>query len=325
MARRVLVVGAGCRPPDPARPLRGRSAMQPCCRAPRYNMVCRGKLSITAQGEELSGDDGFSPRRLSHYTTLAGLMGIIESGQIWASNVKFLNDSRELDHGLEASREAIDIILKKRRSLKVWHEALKHASGELEQGKIPNTYAACFCARADILSQWRGYGGMEQGVSITFTASDLERRMRQSKAEYCRVIYGNVTAANKMLASLSSELDIFEDVVGIRSEEHRKEAAYTAVCRLIPRFKHLGFGDEREWRFVVQHANIREDVCFRSNRNLIVPYVKLLGGGDKLPIEYITIGPGRDPDLTARSVRVFLAKHGYDLAKVKISKVPYRT
>ena len=33
---------------------------------------------------------------LCHYTNLAGLIGILESKQLWASNVAFLNDREEL-------------------------------------------------------------------------------------------------------------------------------------------------------------------------------------------------------------------------------------
>jgi len=36
------------------------------------------------------------PSRLYHYTSLKGLLGILESGCIWASEVRYLNDSAEI-------------------------------------------------------------------------------------------------------------------------------------------------------------------------------------------------------------------------------------
>jgi hypothetical protein len=263
--------------------------------------------------------------RLSHYTTLAGLVGIIETGQIWASNVRYLNDSRELDHGVDASLEAIESLLSQRRALRAWKDALRKVDVSLRSGQLPNTYAACFCEKSDLLSQWRGYGGTEQGVSITFDRRELKRMMGRVKAQYCVVQYRNVTAPSKIKDMLSGELDIYEEIIGIKREGEREGIAYQAICRLIPQFKHLGFKDEGEHRFVIQHNNITEDVCFRPNRNVLVPYLKLLGGDEQLPIESVTIGPGRDPELTARSVQVFLEKHGYLDANVKTSKVPYRT
>jgi hypothetical protein len=57
-------------------------------------------MSVNAlQGKFLSHPDS-----LTHYTDLRGMMGIIESKQIWASNVSFLNDRRELLHGLPMTR-----------------------------------------------------------------------------------------------------------------------------------------------------------------------------------------------------------------------------
>lgn len=35
---------------------------------------------------------------LYHYTDVAGLIGICTSGSLWATNLRFMNDARELDH-----------------------------------------------------------------------------------------------------------------------------------------------------------------------------------------------------------------------------------
>jgi hypothetical protein len=35
---------------------------------------------------------------LNHYTTLEGMLGVIKSGAIWASDVRYMNDSSELDY-----------------------------------------------------------------------------------------------------------------------------------------------------------------------------------------------------------------------------------
>ena len=80
------------------------------------------------------------------------------TGQLWASNVSFLNDRRELKHGLEASLEAVNILAGGDRA-SLWNKALIAAAKSLKEDELPNTYAVCFCGNADILSQWRGYGG----------------------------------------------------------------------------------------------------------------------------------------------------------------------
>ena len=41
------------------------------------------------------------PEVIYHYTTQAGLLGIIGNGEIWASDLRYLNDSAEYHHALK--------------------------------------------------------------------------------------------------------------------------------------------------------------------------------------------------------------------------------
>jgi hypothetical protein len=113
-----------------------------------------------------------TPYTLSHYTNLVGLVGIVDYGEIWASNVSFLNDRRELQYGLDAAAKVVKKFASK-ETYAEWHKPLSTALARLRAGRIPNTYAACFCEKSDLLSQWRGYGGAEQGVAIAFNRSKL--------------------------------------------------------------------------------------------------------------------------------------------------------
>lgn len=268
------------------------------------------------------------PSRLAHYTTLDGLMGIVRSGKIWASNVSFLNDNRELRHGIDASVAAIKILSKKPKA-EHWVEPLKAAAAKLLADKIPNTYAACFCETTDSLSQWRGYGGAVQGVALIFRRQPLVTLMAGQKARLHRVIYCDMSAPKRMREAVERQLgslDEINDLLGATTPTALRRDAYAALCRLIPQFKHWGFRDEDEWRFVVQQPKLTDAVRFRSNGNLIVPYVEL--GSDEpsaLPLVEVMVGPGRHPALTAQSLRQFLDRNGYSEVEITISKVPFRT
>lgn len=117
--------------------------------------------------------DGEGPQTLYHYTTLAGLLGIIGSGNLRATDVQFLNDAQELRYGRDdlcaelqryaddldppgSDPEADDGRLKARATV------ARSASEYLGQGKLTDqgesVYVACFCGNGDLLSQWRGYG-----------------------------------------------------------------------------------------------------------------------------------------------------------------------
>lgn len=272
-------------------------------------------------------DDRPLPDRLAHYTTLAGLQGILDHGQFWASNVSFLNDSRELLHGLEASVQAVKALSSTART-GPWLKSLRRASKRLSEGELPNTYAVCFCGSSDVLSQWRGYGGSEQGVAMVFDRQALAARMAAKKAALYPVVYGKVKIESTISRALEEELaHLSRSAEALTwSEEARDAEAYRAMCRLLPQFKHAGFRDERELRFVVQQEQVRTNVCFRPARNVLVPYLKLLDpDGAPLPLTSVIVGPGRDQDLTVHSLEIFLKHEGYASTKVRKSNVPFRS
>jgi hypothetical protein len=266
------------------------------------------------------------PDYLTHYTTIQGFMGIVDSKGFWASNASFLNDRKELVHGLEGAERA----LFKLKGLldPSLRRLLSTVIQEIKDGLLPATYVTCFCARDDLLSQWRGYGGSEQGISIQFSREALERRLTRQKARLTKVIYSDLSTETKVRTALAEEMkDLldWEKVLGGQSEDERKNSVFDIVSKLLPRFKHLGFQDEREWRFVVQRPVAASDLLFRPKGSVIAPYIVLNSGRLKLPMQSVTIGPGREMELTQASVRLFLDQRGYEHVPVKVSRVPFRS
>jgi hypothetical protein len=258
---------------------------------------------------------------LGHYTDLAGLVGILESGQLWASNVAYLNDREELLHGIKCAKRALDQILKDRKLVE-WRDAIRDAVNDIEEGRLPNTYAVCFCEKSDLLSQWRGYGGGEQGVCLVFDRPRLEALRKGRRSFLAPVQYGLVSGKTHLRAGLRKRLlSIAAEGLTAMDEGEKRETVFEILSELIPRFKHKGFQAELEWRLVVQHATLR-DACFRPKRNVVVPYIEL-GDGSPLPVKYVRVGPGHDTKLTERSVRQFLEAREYDVM-VTVSRVPFR-
>lgn len=52
-----------------------------------------------------------APRDVWHYTTAAGLSGILRSQTLWATETAFLNDASEIDYGTELFRQAVTTVL----------------------------------------------------------------------------------------------------------------------------------------------------------------------------------------------------------------------
>lgn len=118
---------------------------------------------------------------LWHYTTGPGLLGIVESGQIFATQVACLNDSSETTYATELFKSAIKKASEAIAPDDPGHILLKHIEGELREetgqaGSSPSKFfVACFTTQKDDLSQWRAYSevGGENGYAIGFKARGL--------------------------------------------------------------------------------------------------------------------------------------------------------
>jgi hypothetical protein len=258
---------------------------------------------------------------LAHYTSLAGLQGILSRGKLWASNVAFLNDREELLHGVKCAKNSLKTILKD-EVLSHWKNDISDVVAEIENGRLPNTYATCFCEKSDLLSQWRGYGGSEQGVALVFRRSGIEALAAGKKSFLAPVQYGLIDGKTHLRKSLKERLLTIqeEDFVAMNGDE-KKTTVYNALSDLIPRFKHHGFRGEMEWRLVAQHETVRDTVKFRPSKNVLVPYIEF--GQGSLPLKAVKVGPGPDQELTVKSIAIFLEAQGYEVPIYK-STVPFR-
>jgi hypothetical protein len=113
-----------------------------------------------------------------HYTTVAGLQGILSSNSIWASSAYYLNDSSEIEYGCTLVLKALDewravnannssFVVAVLNSL---HHVFAHPLSRL--GRSTTIYVTCFCADGNLLSQWRGYG-QSGGYALGFDAGRI--------------------------------------------------------------------------------------------------------------------------------------------------------
>ncbi|RTM05673.1 MAG: DUF2971 domain-containing protein [Hyphomicrobiales bacterium] len=264
------------------------------------------------------------PAELTHFTTLSGLQGIVEKRCLWSSNVSFLNDRKELQHGITAAEKILrEFAASKKKS--IFTRIIDDVIDDLKQTKLPDTYATCFCTSHDLLSQWRGYGGRVQGVSVTFDGAKLQSLFRSQGGTPMEVIYDKERTVRRIRTSIITfsgleDLLAEKDVGRIRAEMKRR------LPKLVPRFKDDGFSEENEWRFVIQKENDFEHVKFRDADGVLVPYLEVaVPVGKRLPIKRVTVGPGKNQELTMRSVQLFLEAKGYEKVPVDPSAVPYRS
>ena len=112
------------------------------------------------------------PERLFHYTSGAGLLGILESRKLWATEARYLNDAKELEYGLSVIASVVDSLAGSQPKL-IAGALRKLAQSLCEEATF---YVACFCEADYFLSQWRGYSsrGGDIGYAIGFRRAGLQ-------------------------------------------------------------------------------------------------------------------------------------------------------
>ncbi len=142
---------------------------------------------MEGQGQEET-NGRTEPKLLYHYTDQKGLLGIIENKCIWATHLRYLNDTSE---GRIVFRVVLDELNSRVNSdammVSFGMQPLKR-SGKLEcedeeifsQGLAMSSwvtsqdvFVTSFSAKGNLLSQWRAYSGGSGGYSVGFLRSYL--------------------------------------------------------------------------------------------------------------------------------------------------------
>ena len=302
-----------------------------------------------------------APPILYHYTAADGLLGMLQSRQMWATNVRFMNDTSELAYGIRLVREIFTekaFVDRLAVNVKAPFAGFRDGIFGMLDDAEKNTkhFAVSFCENPNLLSQWRGYGQSGGGFALGLET----KRLGEFAAEIVpnphvkpgqigvflrRVIYDQnaqeslvrdwVRAIVKSLASPKP---------GVSAEPPETAAGqrlWSVVTRLLYEclvcFKHPGFQEEREWRLIQQGRVGDTDVTkvdFRARTGRLVSYTTLTfqpkrtaGSIATLPLKAITYGPTLDPQAAERALRGLLDSCGYAPYDVEIrpSGIPFAT
>lgn len=255
------------------------------------------------------------PEVLYHYTTQAGLLGILTSGTIWASQVQFLNDSTEFRIGLEIATEQLHAMARLSRT---GANALTRSFAEYFRS-IENfpVFVVSLTAEGDQLSQWRAYSGTHSGFSL---ALDTEQLMATAAANHFSL--HQCTYDETSQRNLIAEL--FSGYFGARARPGLPDFSYS-LAALCPLLKNAGFAEEREWRLVSER--VPTQLHFRPGRSLITPYcaIPLVAADGTSCVKGLTVGPTPHPELAIEAVRSLARSCGRPDIAVNASKIPLRT
>lgn len=307
--------------------------------------------------EELSAllaEKVMPPEEWYHYTTITGLKGILDRAQLWGTHIAYLNDSREVEYGLEALAKLVKMQADEMPEFQanddgthsyfpmtsLWSatdqdmlrrkDILKHELGP---------FVACLSRSRDQLSQWRGYG-RGGGYAIHFDRDMLKSTIQQVNQdgqpvpnapkpdiEWVAYAWFNfrkqiIAAVDEHLSEVTSLVEVpgmtEEEVAAMYEEPERK--FFDKVLYLAARMKHPKFQEEWETRIMC-----RCDETFYSESPTLGLIPRTSFAFDPAAIVEIIVGPSDYAQSRKRSVERYLSRQErYSHVKVEVSKIPYR-
>jgi len=274
---------------------------------------------------------------LYHYTTLSGLLGIVSSRSLWASDIRYMNDSAELRHAADLIRlEVQQRITKRPEKTDLLNQFVDWVAYRITNGNM--LFAASFRSQGNLLSQWRGYSTHGKGVSLGFSANYIIDCADQQKFQIGRCIYDPI----RQRTLISELVDAVEEHVASHVHGGESRASLTSLyqtvfeklesnlLRIAAILKHPSFREEREWRVVSPILTDFQQVPlqFREAHAMLVPYVEFgLSLGDSRPpqLEHLYLGPTTNINISMNSLRMFLAQNGIVPARgIDYCQIPYR-
>lgn len=242
-----------------------------------------------------------------HYTSSAGLLGMVENRVIWASEASSLNDRSEVVMGWEFHDEWL---AHRRRDDETLGWAAISSGGELAHHQS-NVYVASCSTSGDDVAQWRSYAENGSGYAIELDASvqlsvwstEPKRKCSTKKrAHFGRLMRDHAWVSPWLPAvyeksvlfrmfdevldsvlSRMSEIDSmnagpdpqeFEDARG-QMYENLLDNYVTATSSVVHLYKAAGYSGENEVRILAGIPSGSPHLRFRSSGAGIVGYLPL--------------------------------------------------
>jgi hypothetical protein len=267
------------------------------------------------------------PEYLWHYTTGAGLKGIIESDALWATEIHYLNDVGEFN--LVTALMTQELASRVDSSPhKAALAAAQHYFSRTDFASAAGLLICSFTTERDQLSQWRGYTEPGDGYNIGIAGAHIKNIVPIESGHLRPCNYDPAHAFSIMRNAVTTSFERFA-VHG--SEKQLIDELRTHVVLMAAWCKHESFREEHEWRLVLlpptflRAAGIATpDLQFRPGRYTIIPHASVplqLGNPDAKPV--VRVGPGPYQLLAQHAVERLAEWRGVNIT-VDVSSTTFR-
>ena len=274
---------------------------------------------------------------LYHYTTLNGLLGIVRSRTLWATDIRYMNDSAELKHSADLIRQEVqERITRGSCKADLLGQFTDWISHRITNGHM--LFGASFRSHGNLLSQWRGYSAHGKGVSLGFSADHILRCAQRQQFQIGKCIYEPAIQRNLIRQVVDAvEAHVEKHVSGNTSRQQLSviyqdvfENIEVDLLRIAAIVKHPSFREEEEWRIVspVFSDCSNSPVLFREANAMLVPYMEFdlqLETGCPLLLDHLYLGPTSNINIFMNSLEMFLKQNGIVPSRgIEYCRIPYR-
>jgi hypothetical protein len=299
----------------------------------------------------LTPDSTPAPDVVYHYTHATGLLGIVQSGTLWATDAEFMNDAQELRFGRGEMHSALSSAADKLSPpgtdrggpddtrATIMRSAADHLDpgGLFLRKEAHAAYLVCFCETGDLLSQWRAYGS-SGGFAVGFRTKDLEsmqppvtnarRDELDAAPEQLRPAPDRVRLVKVSYGpdAIQPVIDHVLQHIAPRPRGHPGVTGFfrakALVLPALATIKHATFAEEKEWRVIAMGSVGEVTVRFRAEPLGVIPYMALAYPSSA--ITEIVVGPGPHPEVRKLGAERLLANQGLGHIEVRLSESPLR-
>jgi hypothetical protein len=246
-----------------------------------------GDFRATCQKAWMETQARRPPRTLYHYTSAQVFRSIIENGTVWASDVRYMNDSSEVAYAASFFKQAIS---EAAHSLEDddEQELLARIGRTFNLVEMARVFAFCCSEDPDSIPQWVAYGARRGGFALglelggPLAVSTVDRNSTTARvASLLKVEYDPGRHREVATAIVSLLLPMYRAACENLRKPLRTfvkaeicQATRDALFPILISFKQPGFRHEREWR-VALALDRREASKFDVRPMGLVPYVPL--------------------------------------------------
>jgi hypothetical protein len=260
---------------------------------------------------------------------MESLFAILQSRELRLTNIRYMNDSKEISWLFELGRKVIwqerHATSRSGEEVKLCEMLLGHCDNlYLDETFFPNFYCACFSKNGDSLGQWRAYTNDGQGVAIGFNRNYLNSFAQSCVTRLEDVEYldsSNLSDLKRQLHRAFSRLaesstPLLDDQIAMIAREiHGPWDEKAPFC------KNPAFKEEEEVR-LVHMPNLKESrigpIKFFCRTEMIVPYIALPLKPEADPISKIVFGPRNRLEHNTMAVSELVNSNGFRLGRTEL-------